>query len=302
MDERHWWFASKLQETFHFGGYDNPTVLEDFLSDPEVVDLINDFLAPGEPRKIFFYCDGPPRDGSRTPSASRRLHATSELTSDAVSRGKVCLYVLRAETDGEVEAAQMEKELFCGELRHSVLSSLASLLSEAYTPLLHSQKHWGECSDSAVKSFLQNFDKFSSALLDAATLSQTRHPLLQRPSHELRAELQSMQGRVSVETAWECEALVAEWIHSTEELLLEATDERWYYLNSPCAYLTTVSLCRMEDPQSSPLSELSKWRQRHCLLLSVVEQLKVKETRAVFTALVTAKSRTLKKWKNIDTQ
>lgn len=238
MDERHWWFASKLQETFHFGGYDNPTVLEDFLSDPEVVDLINDFLAPGDPRKLFFYCDAPPRDGSRTPSASRRLHATSELTSDAVSRGKVCLYVLRTETDGEVEAAQMEKELFCGELRHSVLSSLASLLSEAYTPLLHSQKHWGECSDSAVKSFLQNFDKFSSALLDAATLTQIRHPLLQRPSHELRAELQNLQGRhaLSVETVGECEALVGEWIHSTEELLLEATDERCT-TSTPSLYL-----------------------------------------------------------------
>jgi len=42
MAERHWWFASKLQETFHFGGYDNPTLLEDFLSEPEVVELIND--------------------------------------------------------------------------------------------------------------------------------------------------------------------------------------------------------------------------------------------------------------------
>ena len=228
MDERHWWFASKLQETFHFGGYDNPTVLEDFLSDPEVVDLINDFLAPGEPRKLFFYCEGSAGDGSRTPSASRRLHATSELTSDAVSRGKVCLYVLRGETDGEVEPAQMEKELFCGELRHSVLSSLASLLSEAYTPLLHSQKNWGECSDAAVTNFLQTFDKFSSALLETATLSQTQRPLLQRPSLELRAELQNVQGRsaLSVETVGECEALVEEWITYIEGLLLEATDER----------------------------------------------------------------------------
>lgn len=228
MDERHLWFGSKLQETFHFGGYDNPTVLEDFLSDPEVVDVINDFLAPGEPRKVFFYCDESPRDGSRTPSASRRLHATSELTSDTLSRSQVCLYVLRAETEGEVEAAQMERELYCGELRHSVLSSLASLLSEAYTPLLHSQKNWGECSDAAVTSFLQNFDKYSSALLNSATLSQTQRPLLQRPSPELRAELQNLQGRsvLSVETVEDCEGLVGDWISSLEGLLLEATDER----------------------------------------------------------------------------
>lgn len=69
-------------------------------------------------------------------------------------------------------------------------------------------------------------------------------------------------------------------------------------LSSTCKFV----FCRMEDPHSSPLSELSKWRQRHCLLSSVVEQLKVKETRAVFAVLVAAKSRALKKWKNTDTQ
>ena len=58
----------------------------------------------------------------------------------------------------------------------------------------------------------------------------------------------------------------------------------------------------MEDPHSSPLSELRKWRQRHYLLSSVVEQLKMKESRTILTALVTSKSRVLKKWKNTDTQ
>ena len=71
-----------------------------------------------------------------------------------------------------------------------------------------------------------------------------------------------------------------------------------------CNVLTILFLFiyRMENPWSSPLSELSKWRQRHCLLLAVVEQLKVKETRTVFTVLVAAKSRMLRKWKSTDTQ
>ena len=58
----------------------------------------------------------------------------------------------------------------------------------------------------------------------------------------------------------------------------------------------------MEDSQSSPLSELSKWRQRHCLLTAVVEQLKMKEVRGVFAVLVAARSRLLKKWKTTDSQ
>lgn len=229
MDERHWWFASKLQETFHFGGFDNPTLLEDFLSDPDVTELINSFLAPGEPRKLFFYCDEPPppRDGSRTPSASsRRLRASPELTSEAVNRGKVCLYVLRADPSNEVEPSQMEREVFCGEIRHSALSSLAALLCEAYNPLLHSQKDWGECSEAAVTSFLDNFDRHSSALLETASLSQTRRPLLPRPSAELQAMQLGRSNVLSVDTVGESEELVGEWINCIESILLEATDER----------------------------------------------------------------------------
>ena len=236
MDKRHWWFASKLQETFHFGGFDNPTLLEDFLTDPDVTELINSFLAPGEPRKLFFYCDEPPplKDGSSfnyvtlAPTVSpRRLHATSGLTSEALNRGKVCLYVLRADASNEVEPSQMERELFCGEIRHSALSSLAALLCEAYNPLLHSQKDWGECSEAAVASFLETFDRHSSALLETASLSQARRQLLPRPSAELQAMQQHRRTNVlSMDTVAECEELVGECINYIEGLLLEATDER----------------------------------------------------------------------------
>ena len=247
MDDRHWWFASKLQSTFHFGGYDDPTVLEDTLSDPGVVELINEFLAPGGLRKLFFYCDEPPSDGPR--KTPRRLHAAASLSSDVVSRGNVCLYALRLCTEAEVEASEMEREIFCGELRHSVLSSFSSMLCEAYSPLLHSQKQWGECTDVAVSSFLQNFDKFSSSLLEKETVSQTQRPLLQRPSQELRAEFRNLQARmpVSPDAAVECERLVGEWTSSIEGLLLETTDERYMYmyvytLQCACSYIFSSHL------------------------------------------------------------
>ena len=61
-------------------------------------------------------------------------------------------------------------------------------------------------------------------------------------------------------------------------------------------------ICRLEDSNSGPLSELSKWQRRLTLISSVVEQLKSKESKTVLAALVAAKSRLLKKWKNIDMQ
>ena len=251
MDERHWWFAAKLQETFHFGGYDNPTLLEDFLSEPDVVDAINSFLSSGQPSKLFFYCNDVLSSSSPTPSpgnvldvpttANRQLHVTSKLTTDVVSQGCVCLYILRKDVQGEVDISQMEKELFCGELRHSVLSSLASLLAEVYTPLLHSQRKWGECSDERVSSFLQSFDKLSNTIHEASTRVHAEQPMLQWPSNELRNALHQTQnaakmtatskgGTLFAEILMECEALVADWISTIESLLLETTDER--YLSS----------------------------------------------------------------------
>ena len=239
MDERHWWFAAKLQETFHFGGYDNPTLLEDFLSESHVIELINAFLAPGEPHKLFFYCDTPVSASPSTPLGdpiplSRQLHILPQLSKDVLSEGCVCLYVLRRDTGGEVDVTQMERELFCGELRHSVLSSLASLLTEVYTPLLYSQRNWGECSEESIINFLQSFDKFSNSLLETAIQAQVHHPLLRRPSQELRYELAGHQvsgtgGRgiaLLGEVLMECEALVSDWIGTIESILIEATDER----------------------------------------------------------------------------
>ena len=234
MDERHWWFAARLQETFHFGGYDGPTLLEDFLSDPEVMELISSFLGPGEPRKLFFYCEEAPplsREGSRTPSAgSRRLRAVAELDGESsLSRaaGRVCLYVLRSDSGGEV--GDIDREVLCGELRHSALSSLASLLCEAYNPLLRRQKDWGQCSETAVAGFLQNLQLHSCALQDAATVSQTKRGLLARPSTELQVLQQQQQGRgvLSIDTVGECEELIEEWTNCIESLLLDTADERW---------------------------------------------------------------------------
>ena len=248
MDERHWWFASKLQETFHFGGYDNPTLLEDFLSEPDVVELINKFLSPGEPHKLFFYCDANPPSSHCSPVPSlggevqtssipsRRLNLVSVLTRDVLAQGCVCLYVLRKNVETEVDAALMERELYCGELKHSVLSSLATLLAEAYNPILHSQRNWRECSDETVVNFLQNFGKFSTALSDSAMKVQMYQPVLQRPRQDLRSYLSHGQeqqhrgggggGRRWEEAMEECEALVGDWIGSLESILIDATDER----------------------------------------------------------------------------
>ena len=188
MDERHYWFASKLQETFRFGGYDNPSLLEDFLSDFEVAETISRFLGPGEPGILFFYCEEEATDRETAIAASgfsRQLHVTSQLRKDVLSKSKVCLYVLRRNLAGEVDTSQLDKELFCGELRHSAISSLSTLLTEAYAPLLKRQRDWGACTRENVSNFLQTFDRLSSALSESAAEVLAHQVILHRPSAAL---------------------------------------------------------------------------------------------------------------------
>ena len=245
MDERHWWFAGKLQETFHFGGYDNPSVLEDFLSDFEVAELISKFLSPGEPRKLFFYCEeGIEEENGRASSAmNRRLRVTSRTSKgfllQSLQNNQICLYVLRRHPMSEVDITVIDDEIYCGEIRQSVLTSLSNLLSNVYYPLLHQQKSWGSCPNDCIISFLSTFDKLTNAVQEMSVQSLTYEPLLQRPTLDLKKALLNYQPGSSSGTAGtgvrfnltneivaQCDVILNDWICFIEGLLIEATNER----------------------------------------------------------------------------
>ena len=109
MDERHWWVAGKIQESFHIGGYDNPTLLEDFFNDDATLDMINGFLNAGGQSRLFFYCDR----AETGVLSTRQLHVTGTLASlKGVNLEEITiLYFLRRDTDREVRASG--ELLFC---------------------------------------------------------------------------------------------------------------------------------------------------------------------------------------------
>ena len=111
MDERHWWVAGKIQESFHIGGYDNPTLLEDFFNDDATLDMINGFLNAGGQSRLFFYC-GRAETGVLS---TRQLHVTGTLASlKGVNLEEITiLYFLRRDTDREVRAGGGGVANFC---------------------------------------------------------------------------------------------------------------------------------------------------------------------------------------------
>lgn len=242
MEERQWWFASKLQDTFRFSGYDNPSLLEDFLSDYEVSELIGKFLGPGDPKKLFFYCEiTSDNDDTRTPSLSnRQLQVTSQPNKDILGKAvdNVCLYCLRRGLVTEVDMSLIDSEVYCGEIRHSALVDLSTLLSEAYLPLLHAREDWGACLPEERSGFLQTFDRLTSNVRDSAAHVLANERNLLQPSARLRESLTMVQtqhtggrGLFANEVVLEqCEELVVEWMAFIEGVLIEALDDRYVYM------------------------------------------------------------------------
>ena len=235
MEDRHWWFATKLQESFGFGGFDSPTVLEDFLADHDVCELLNRFLAPGEPTKLFFYCD---KSGHGS-SAPRRLRVTHRVSRDLAREHGVCIYVLRRDPTCEVDISDLEKELLCGEVRHSALSTFTLLLTEAFFPLLQSNTDWGHCTEEEVTQYLLTLERFISLLSEMSTAEEAKTPVLEWPKvQHIRPHgtSGSMPGSAIPEIVGDLEGLVTEWINTIDHYLTDALQDR-------CAYCYCLQWC-----------------------------------------------------------
>jgi dynein heavy chain, axonemal len=80
-----------------------------------------------------------------------------------------------------------------------------------------------------------------------------------------------------------CEELANDWMTTIENILSDICDEKFIHQSV------------------GPNSELERWQRKKRLLSVLTEQLKTKECKSVISALISVKSKVLKKWKNIDT-
>lgn len=170
MDERHWWIAGKIQESFRLG---NPALLEDFLRKEITLAKVNTFLKAGGPCRLFFYS----AKSNGTDIAAREIHCTGNLTTlrDADLGRITILYFLRNKTDTDVDPSKMERDIFCGELKHNAIETLSSLLADIYMPLIQAQKCWGHCSEDDQANLMLSMDKYVTALNEiSSTVSHSK--------------------------------------------------------------------------------------------------------------------------------
>lgn len=225
MDERHWWFATKLQETFHIGAYDSPTMLEDFMAGQTTLDYINNFLAPDGHRKLFFYCPKPDPNSL----VQRKMNVTSSCAKlkEVMDEEAICLYFIRSNVDNVIEPSGVEKEVFCGEIKENPLVNFSSLLSEVFGPILYAQKDWGHVNDEEVTHFLNQIDKYTNSLTEYANATAAPQQLLKKPESQVTTDFkQNRAAAVNPAILQEYENLVSDWVVTIENILSDGLEER----------------------------------------------------------------------------
>lgn len=226
MDERHWWFATKLQETFHVGPYDSPTMLEDFMAEQTTLDYINDFLAPEGHTKLFFYC--PKADPNSLLPRKMNIASSCAKLKEVMDGEAICLYFIRSNLERVIDPTCVEKEVFCGEIKENPLVHFSSLLSEIFSPILHAQKDWGHSSEEEVSHFLNQLDKYTNTLSEYATATIAPQQILKKPESQVTSDFkQNRAAAVNPSILLEYENLVLDWIATIENILTDGLEERY---------------------------------------------------------------------------
>ncbi|CAK8694917.1 unnamed protein product [Clavelina lepadiformis] len=283
MDERHWWIATKIQETFQVDETDSPTALEQFLLEPNNFDLLSHFLAANGLNKLFVYGKRP----ESRPWMAEDLNMVPNLVNikGIGLNDFVCVYLLRPSIEQDVDQTHMHKQIFCGEIKNNPLHQLSTVLSQVFMPMVKAKETWGKCSDEHRQQFVHSTEKYVNMLANATSKSNAiSQQILRLPQQLVSRDF--TQHRISTQldagVLQSYEEVVHEWIQAIDGVLSEGSEDR------------------LLDINSGPLTELERWKRRQRVLGGITEQLKSKECKNVIGVLIQAKSRVLRSWRTID--
>ena len=161
MDERHWWIASNIQQTFRIHGTYTPDVLESYITEEKFLSPINNFLQSGGSKRLFVYYKTFEKD-----SASATQAESLVLTTDVpnLEGFMVILYFLRSDTEKDIDKNRIHTEVLCGEIKQDCLKNFTVKLFEIYLPLFKVAKEWGKCPPERQGTILHSLEKYSSIL------------------------------------------------------------------------------------------------------------------------------------------
>jgi len=250
MKARHVWCAQKV--AFHFAQHDIDAASATKVVESNFGTFDNLFEENNETSKVFVYAD----EGS--------LQISLDAGNGDLLKTGACYFVrLRKDRPAIAEQANCPNLVF-GQLSDSPLSSLETLLSEVYKPLLDCDtKQWGKANSTQSAEFLGEVDKFATDLQDAVKHLQGGIEL-RKPEADFIAMYDSNDNSSDADMLAHFDGLLDEWCREIEKLLAEKE--------------TTSGAGGLMD-------ELEHWRRRMQHLTGITDQLKSKECRTVFACL-----------------
>ncbi len=286
MDERHWWIAHRISQAFSIDS--SSGFLEKFVCEPTTLEQINNFLCSNGSNKLFFVQTKDTDHLSAINVVDNLLKLPdTNVTDDAPNQANnsIILYFIRHDTIQEVSPQLIAKEVFCGEIKN-VSQILFHVYSDLLFAMFAANKDWGNCTDTNKHQAVKNMEKYINCIsefsVDSSQQSQ-KSSMLKRVDSEALQELKQPRISQDAPIVKYCEDLAVEWMATIENVLSDISDDRFVH------------------KKVGPSSEIDRWHRKQRLLGGLTEQLKTKECKSVVSALITVKSKVLKRWKVIDT-
>lgn len=159
MDERHWWIANRVSQTFAVES-SSSGFLERFICEASNLEKINTFLCMNGSNKLFF-CG----------LKAAITHYTDLLVCDNLLKipktfvenvdDSIILYFIRHDTTQEVSPTHIYKEVYCGEIRN-VSQILYNVYSDLLFSMFESNQHWNAPFSSSSSVTRYDMSKLQS--------------------------------------------------------------------------------------------------------------------------------------------
>ncbi|CAI9729037.1 dynein heavy chain 5, axonemal-like [Octopus vulgaris] len=274
-------------------------VVEEFVLSDEKFDAIEEFFdANGRKKLIFFYQTYMRRDslynknetGSQHQQPCKKL---SILTGSTEHVNGICCYFLRtsnkAVTDSNISQNVSFGVLDCR--KEKILPGIGEHLNKIILDSLKSLESWGSLSngngpETKVGEFLEQIERFSGSVNSSINVLEGQLALVENGYGQLISGLECPQDYQAAagnsESVDKFEELLGIWANQIEQVLAESEQ------------------MRREADDIGPTAELIHWKNRMSKFNNLLEQIKSKKVKTVVGVLQAAKSKSLKRWKELD--
>ncbi|KAK3576985.1 hypothetical protein CHS0354_005992 [Potamilus streckersoni] len=283
MDARH---AHIFQQMSNALGLEQSAV-EEFMIMDERFDLMEEFWKENGMKKlIFFYQDSGKGDGSK------KLFLT---TGDEEGLSGICLYFIRITTKA-ITVGNISNEVNFGTVDCSggrVLFGFEKHFQNIVLPSLKGLEQWGSMAvenghNAQVEDFIEAMEKFIASLNSARD---------------------NMEGQVKLEENGV--GFIIDMVDSPADYQAHASNtDHLEKLENLCMVwskqidqvLAESEQMRREADDIGPTAELAYWKSRMAKFNNLLEQMKSPRVKAVIGILQVAKSKALRRWKELDGQ